>query len=125
MSEGKGAYKVALTAVTGTTAGGVVSLLNPEGADLIITRLIVVVTTKSTGAATCDFGVAANGTTSSDILLDGVDVGTAAGTFDNVENQGTNGKSAVKWSSTQYLTGTASASLAGLVGNAYIEYVRV
>ena len=125
MSEQKGAYKYALTATTGTTGGGALSLANPEGADLIITRFIVNITTAATGAATCDFGVAAAATTTSDTLLDGVDVGTAAAIFDNIDDQGTNGQSVLLWPSDQFVTGTASATLAGLVGNVYIEYKRV
>lgn len=125
MSEQKGALKAALTAVTGTAAGGCLKLQNPEGADLIITRVVLDITTKSTGAATVDAGVDDDGATSNDTLLDGLDVGTAAGTFDNIENQGTNGKAAVKWPTGYYVVITASASLAGLVGNAYIEYIRV
>lgn len=124
MSEQKGAYSGSLTAVTGTTAGGILSLLNPEGATLIITRFIIYLTTEATGAATGDFGIAANGTTSSDTLLDGVDLGSAAGIFDNFDDQGTNGQSVLTWGASQYITGTASATLAGLVGTYYIEYIR-
>lgn len=124
MSEQTGAYKVALTAVEGTTAGGALSLANPEGVDLIITRLILDITTEATGAAAVDAGVAADGETSADNLLDGLDVGSAAGIFDNVDDQGTNGQSVLKWGASQFVTITASATLAGLVGNAYIEYIR-
>lgn len=119
----RGAFRADLTAATGTTAGGVLRLANPEGADVLVTRVVLNVTTKSTGAATLDVGIAANGTTSSDTLFDAVDVGTAAGVFDNVDDQGTNGQSVLKWGSSQYLTATASASVAGLVGEAIIEYV--
>lgn len=124
MSEQKGALSGDLTAVTGTTAGGIMSLANPEGATLIITRFIINLTTEATGSATGDFGVAANGTTSSDTLLDGVNLGAAAGIFDNVDDQGTNGQSVLTWGATQFITGTASATLAGLVGSYYIEYIR-
>lgn len=124
MSEQNGALKVALVAATSTAVGGVLKLLNPEGVDLLITRIVLDVTTKSTGAATLDVGVDDDGATSNDTLLDGVDVGTAAGVFDNVKNGGTNGKAAVKWAAGYYIVATASASVAGLVGNAYIEYIR-
>lgn len=123
MSAQSGAYKVALTAVTGTAVGGALKLQNPEGADLIITRFILDIITASTGAATVDAGVDDGGDVNSDTLIDGQSVATA-GVFDNIENQGTNGKSAVDWPAGQYLVVTASATLAGLVGNAYIEYIR-
>ena len=119
-----GVKKVALTAVTGTTAGGALSLANPEGVPLIVTRLILDITTASSGAATVDAGIAANGTTSADNLIDGASVATI-GVLDNIEDGGTNGQAVYKWGSGQYLTITASATLAGLVGNAYIEYKRV
>lgn len=124
MSAQVGAKKVALTAVTTTTAGGALSIPNPEGVDLIVTRLVLDITTPATGVATVDAGIAANGTTSADNLIDAGDVGTAAAVLDNIEDGGTNGQAAIKWTSTQHLTITASATLAGLVGNAYIEYMR-
>lgn len=125
MGAQNGAYKVALTAATDTTAGGVLSLANPEGVPLIVTRLVIDVTTPSSGAAAIDAGIAANGTTSSDTLIDGASVATAAKVLDNVSDGGTNGKARQKWGASQFLTITASASAAGMVANAYIEYIRV
>jgi len=112
--------KVALAAVR--TAGGVLAWANPEGVAIIVTRLVIDITTAGT-SGTANFGVAANGTTSSDNLMDGVSV-TGTGAFDNVENQGTNGKSAVKMTSSQFITGSedAASDVTGLVGSAYIEY---
>lgn len=125
MAEGKGAYRTALTAGTTTTGGDVLSLANPEGVDLLITRFILNITTDATGAANIDAGVASDGTTSSDNLLDGAAV--AAGTFDNADadDQGTNGKGVQAWDDDEYITVTPDATCAGLVGYAYIEYVRV
>lgn len=119
----EGAARVALTAVTGTTAGGALSIANPEGVPIIITRLLLNITTPSTGAATVDAGIAANGTTSADNLIDGASVATAAKVLDNISDVGTNGKARQLWSTSQFLTITASATLAGLVGEAIIEYV--
>lgn len=118
-----GAYRKALIAVTTTTAGGVAAIANPEGIDLIITRAVLYIPTPSTGAATVDVGVAANATTSADNLIDGVSV-AAAGAKDNISDAGTNGKASQVWGATQYVTGTASATLAGMVGYLYIEYLR-
>jgi hypothetical protein len=122
LSEGPSWLSGSLTAVTDTTAGGILSLANPLGVTLIITRFIIRISTGSTGAATGDFGVAADGTTSSDVLLDGVNMQTT-GALDNIENQGTNGVSSRLWTSSQFVTGTASATLAGLVGTYYIQYI--
>jgi hypothetical protein len=111
-----GTLKVALAALD--TAGGVLAVANPFGADVIVKSLILDVTTAATAACTIDAGIAANGTTSNDGLIDGQDVNAAAGAFKN---------SAVKkWGASQYLTiSKASGAAAGLVGNAYIEVQRV
>lgn len=118
-----GAYRAALTAATTTTGGAVLSVANPEGVKLLITRFILHITTASDGAATVDAGVAANGTTSSDTLIDGKSVATA-GAFDNITDKGSSGLPLREWGASQYVTVTASATLAGLVGYAYIEYLR-
>jgi len=108
------------------TAGGVLSLANPFGVDAMISRLILNVTTASTGACTVDAGTAANGTTSADNLIDGLDVNSATGVFDNTVNGGTNGGGAELWGSTQYLTiSMASGAAAGLAGTAYIHCERL
>lgn len=124
MAEQKGCITGDLTATTGTSGGGMLSLANPEGATLFITEVVFDITTEATGAATADVGVAANGTTSSDTLMDGVDVGAAAIVANNHKHAGTNGMSIVKWTSSQYVTATASATLAGLVGTYHISYIR-
>lgn len=119
-----GAYKVALTAATDTTAGGVLSLQNPEGVDLIITDLILDITTVATGSANVNAGMSGASVASSDNLIDGQDVNAAAGVFSNKGEAGSNGKAQIKWPTDHYLTITASATLAGLVGNAYVKWIR-
>lgn len=124
MAAQRGAYKVALTAATTNAVGGVLKVQNPEGVDLFVTRLVLDITTKSTGAATVDAGIDDGGDVSSDTLIDGLDVNAAAGVFDNIEHGGTNGKATRKWPAGHYLVITASATVAGLVGSAYIEWFR-
>jgi len=123
MSEQNGAYKVALSAPSDNTVGGILKLQNPEGDDLIITEFLLDITTEASGAATADIGVDDGGDVSSDSLLDGVDIGTAAGLFATTVDGGTNGGPA-KWPSGYYLVATASADATGLVGNAYIKWIR-
>lgn len=114
------AYKGTLAALD--TAGGVFSLLNPEGVTLIVESVVIDVTTKATGACTVDCGIATTSATD-DSLIDGVDVGTAVITADSVINAGTNGKGARQWAAGSYLTVTkASGAAAGLVGSIYINY---
>ncbi len=110
----------------GASAGGVLAWQNPEAGAIIVTGLVIDLTTKSTAASTCDFGTAANGTTSNDGLIDGLDTGTAAGTFDNNTDKGTNGKTRQRLAAGAYVTGSqATGAAAGLAGYAYISYLPV
>lgn len=117
--------KVALGALD--TGGGVLSWANPETGDILIERVLIDVTTVSTGACTVDFGVTtASATTLNDTLIDGLDVNGATGVFDNITDKGTNGKSRQRLAAGKWVTGSkASGAAAGLVGFAYIHYVSV
>ncbi len=117
--------RVALTAAD--TAGGLFAWANPEASDILIERVLLDVTTKATGACTADIGTTAtNATTSSDTLIDGVDVGTAAGLFDNITEKGTNGKSRQRLAPGKWVTGSvATGASAGIVGFVYIQYIPV
>jgi hypothetical protein len=103
-SDGVIEHTVALTAATGTTAGAVVSIANPLGVDLLIVDAILRTTTESTGAATVDIGVAAGAATASDTLFDGL-----------VPRL---------WPAASFVTGTASATLAGMVGRLHLVCIR-
>lgn len=123
MTEQKGAYRAALA--DGAAVGGVLSVLNPEGADLLVTHLVLDVTTASSAVATVDAGIDAAGDTSNDGLIDGLDVNTATGTFSNLSDPGTNG-GVQKWLAGEYLVvSQATGAVAGLAGYAYIEYIHV
>jgi len=113
-----------LTAVTSTAVGGVFSWANPTGEAILVRNLILDVTTVSTATATIDAGVSANSTTGSDTLIDGCDLNPATGVFHALDEtyQGTNGHGFRKCASTGYVLGTASATMAGLVGTFAIEY---
>ena len=114
--------RVALAAVD--TAGGVFAWQNPEAGSIVISRVEVNVTTVATGACTLDIGTTAtNATTSSDTLIDGLDVNAATGVFDNITDKGTNGKSRQLLAAGKWVTASkASGAAAGLVGFAYVFY---
>lgn len=116
--------KVALAALD--TGGGILAWQNPEGVAIIVERVILDVTTPATAACTGDFGTTAtSAATSSDNLIDGVDLHTAAGQFDNLGDAGTNGKARQKIAAGKWLTGSmASGAAAGLAGYAYVHYYR-
>lgn len=120
-----GEYKVTLVLASDDTGGGVASLLNPFGFDVIVTEAIVDITTAATAAGTLDVGIAAGATTSNDTLIDGLDVNAATGTFINSVDGGTNG-GAARWEDDEYLTASkASGSMAGLAGVLYIKAIPV
>lgn len=109
------------------TAGGVLSWANPEASAIIIDKIVVDVTTVSTGACTMDFGTTAvSATTTSDNLIDALDTNSAIITADNITDKGTNGKSRQKLASGKWVTGSkASGAAAGTVGFAYIHYTVI
>ena len=118
-----GPIKLTLNAVD--TAGGVFAWENDTGYDLIVDLAYIDVTTASTGACTVDIGVAANGTTLNDTIIDGLDVNAATGVSNNIDNAGTNGGIGVKVADGQWLTASvASGASAGIVGSAYIKIFK-
>ncbi len=120
--------RVALAAAD--SRGGVMRWQNPEDNAIIITRLVLDVTTKAPAACTVDAGTARSGNVSSNNLIDGLDVGAAAGPFDNMADKGVNGRERqrldARGGTTDFVTASrATGAAAGLAGNAYIFYHEV
>ena len=98
------------------SAGGVFSVENTYGTDLVILRVVLQVTTGASGACKLDIGTAADGTTSAATLIDEVDVADA-GIFDNIADKGSAGTSRLKWGNGAFVNASMSAgATAGLVG---------
>jgi hypothetical protein len=103
---------------------------NPEATGVIVQRVMIDVTTAGgTGSSVLNVGTAANATTTSDNLIDGINLNADA-LYDNVTDGGTNGKSRQRLDAmagtTDYVTGQILvANAASLVGKYYIEYVLV
>jgi hypothetical protein len=117
--------KVAKVALAGATIhGGVQNWANPEGAPIIINRVTVDATTVAGQAGTISVGTTAtSATTASANLIDTLDVRTAAGTFDNLQNPGAGGKPLQRLAAGKWVTfGEASGNVTGLVGSLFIEY---
>lgn len=105
------------------TAAGIFELTNSYGTDLVVKNVTIVVTTVASGACTIDVGQTGTATTSSDTLIDGLDVNAATGAFDNQSDPGSNGKQTILWPSGTYLSAsTATGTTSGLVGK-YGVYV--
>jgi len=113
--------KVTLVA-KGTTGVLTSTWANPAAVDIFIYRCVLNITTKSTGAATYDIGVAANATTTSATLLDGVDIGTAAAVWDSIDDQGSGGQSILLMTSAQFVTVDAKSDDTGVVGTFEIHW---
>jgi hypothetical protein len=121
--------KCDVVAISGTALQAANLTLWTAPAASIILRVLLDVTTVATGAATVDIGyTATTATTSSDTLLDGVDVNGAIALFDSMNaalDSGANAK-AQKAASGKWITAdSASGDTTGMVANAYIFYVLV
>lgn len=131
LPELKGVLKVDTVALAAVdTGGGVFSWQNPEGADIFVYRVDLDVTTAATGACTVDVGTTtSSATTSSDTLLDGLDVHTGTGFFSSTDDtdNGTNGVAkGQRLAAGKWVTGSkASGASAGIVGTAIIQYVVI
>lgn len=121
------AIKCDVVAISGAALQAANLTLWTAPADAIILRVLLDVTTVATAACTVDIGyTATTATTSSDTLLDGVDVNAAVALFDSMNaalDAGANAK-AQKAASGKWITAdSASGDATGLVANAYIFYV--
>lgn len=110
--------------------GGVVAWAIPSTCAIMIERVVLDVTTAATdGVCTLDIGyTASSATTTSDSLLDGVDVGAGVAVYDSMNaalDSGANAKAqkgaAGKWITIDEKTGDAT----GLVANLYIHYTAI
>ncbi len=119
MAEQKGMYGPFALVARGD-AGILLAVPNAEEAAVIVTRVIVDKTTGSDGAANLTVGIAANATTADNGLVTATALAGAAAVIDSAATG-----ISQKWGANQYLTANGSADTTGLVGNVYIEYVRV
>ena len=121
------AIKCDVVAIAGAALHAANLTLWQAPADAIVLGVLLDVTTVATGACTVDIGyTASTATTSSDTMLDGVDVNAAVALFDSRNHaldSGANAK-AQKAASGKWITADeASGDATGLVANAYIFYV--
>lgn len=127
LNPGDRAVKCVAFPLDGTALHAAVVPAIQFGADAIILRAIADITTVATGACTLDVGyTSVSDVTSSDTLLDGIDVNAAIATFDSMNaalDAGANAKAqkaaSGKWVTVDEKTGDAT----GLVGTLYIFYI--
>ncbi len=115
--------QVPITVTAAKTSGQVASFALEGAAGTWVHRAWLQRDTASTGACTLDIGIAANGTTSSDVLLDGISINTTgvADSYNDTDN-GTNGVAKPqRASATQWITATvASGDANGFVGSLHV-----
>lgn len=108
------------------TGGGLASVQNQTGSDLIVTAFANVGTV-ATGACAMDVGVTStSSTTSSDTLMDGIDIHSATGTFSYSSGDATNALQYQRWPAGKWVTASkASGASAGAVASLYLVAVPV
>ena len=108
------------------SAGGVFSEENTYGTDLIVDRVLIAVTTASSGACKIDVGTAADGTTLADTLIDEANV-ASAGVFDNITSEGSSGSSVGKFPNGTFINGSVigGGASSGLVGSYAIHCIDI
>lgn len=122
-----GFLKLTITGAASTDNGGLGSLLNPEGVDLIITRTYADFRTGSVGAANLDVGIGATAATKGTDILSTFDAieATVGGKAFNCQAVPVNEtEEAVIWEADEYLTVTGSATTVGLDFDLFVEYIR-
>jgi hypothetical protein len=108
--------------VASADAGGVFAFQNPLDVPILVLSLILEWTTVSSGACTLDAGVAADGTTLSDTLVDGQSVATTTGLVrSTVPRRVSENGGATDW----VTVSMASGAIAGLAGRVYVEYIPI
>jgi len=109
------------------TAGAVFNWQNDQDDVVIVDAILVDVTTVATVACTLDIGyTATSAATSSDTMIDGVDVNGATGVFNHIVNNGGNGKGAVRMAKGKWITASKkTGAAAGLVGKWYLHYRKI
>lgn len=123
-----GGFSVTLTGGTATT-GGIASIPNPEGVNLILRRPTLYVTANSTGAANLTIGTAPSpGTAATNSLLTATAMAAAAGKVYDLGIAGTvvatDLTATALWGSADYIVVNGSASTAGLSALIFLPYFR-
>ena len=120
--------RLAVGSLTGAAAADDIAFIwkNPESTPIVVYRVLVDITAAGgTGGALLDIGSAADSTTGSDNLIDGVDAHAVA-TYCNYEDEGTSGKPKQIIPVDEYVTGQIKVEKAeDLEGMVYIFYLKL
>lgn len=131
VTEGKGGtLALRITGGTSVADAGQGYFANPWGQSVIILRGTLYVATASTGAANISIGVAATSATAATDLINALAMnGAIAGKMYNCHAMQNGAKTEIAapalWTSSQYVTFTASADMSGLDATLFLECVPV
>lgn len=117
---------MALSAAS-ASAGGLMAWKNTQESDIIIVALMIDIVTGVSGLVG-EFGTAANGTTLSDNLMDGMTLGNTSRVANSADSldAGTNGRASQRLAEGEFITGSVSSgNPTGLVAYAHILWVPV
>lgn len=121
-----GALVIKITGAASTAGGGLGSVPNPEGADLLITKTTLYIETASTGAANLDVGIDSSAADSTDIINALAVNGAVTDKYYNGHARQNTAKTEITapahWDADDYINFTGSASTAGLVAYLLVEY---
>ena len=110
------------------TPGGLAAWQNPTGADVVVGAYLVKVASASGASCVIDVGVAGDGTTVSDTLLDGLDLGSGSSpaaphVLDTDADAGTNGSFSRLVRLDEWVTAsTVAGTSGGVQGTLIVEY---
>jgi hypothetical protein len=128
-TEGRGGtLAIDIAGAASTAAGGIGSVLNPWGEDVLILRATLYVATPSTGSANIDIGVgSAAATDATDIInalaMNGAITGKVYNGHAMQNTTKTEITAPVVWQDDYYVCFTGSATTAGLVAKLFLECV--
>ena len=116
--------------LTASSVGGAIfSVENTFGSILVGTRVLILVTTATSGACEIDVGFASDATTSAADLINDLNVNAATGVFDNIDDGGATGEARGLFTSggaAGFINASmASGAISGLVGTYAIHVIDI
>ena len=126
---GKGWMSIPITGGTATAGGGLASVLNPEGVDVLIVRSVAYFTTNPAAGANLNIGIGTSATHDASDMASSWAVNDVDGEFHNVSSVNalsvTEVGTPAVWGSAYYINVTGDSTTASLAGTLYIEYLRI
>jgi hypothetical protein len=126
---GKGWFSFDFVGGTAYSSHPIASVLNPEGASVLVTDAIVYFGVTSTGSANVNIGLGTSATGDYYDMAGTIDVSDVAGKFYTCRAKSASAQTEITapgvWLSTEYCNITGDASTEGLTGTMYIQYLRL